>query len=389
MNRLQAAAARVNGQRAIDLLRDLIRIPGVTGQEADVARFVVNYMKAAGFDDVTIDEKWNVLGTVRGGGDGPALVLLTHTDSGPPGQMADPHSAAVMDGDAFGKSGQVVYGRGASAPKAALAAFIEGARALVEWGRDNWRGTLRVACVTKDLSANHEGVRELHESTGIAADFVIAGEPSDNQVVMGARGISHVQVTLKGVETHWGRPSEGVNPLYGLADVLDRVKNLKLPSHPVLGSATVSAIAVSSDAEPPRTPHTARAIFDRRVLPGETPDDVLAAFRQVVNEVCAAYPGMQGDVEQIRGMYSFSAPQDSPLKSALLEAGQAVTGRDIGTTYITFSSNAGFTIQGLGIPGVAFAPGRITDVGPREHVEVDKVIEGARITAAVCARLLS
>lgn len=388
MTNEKAAAAHTDAERTIDLLRELIRIPSPTGNEEDIANYLVDYMKDAGFDQVEMDSNWNVLGTVEGAGDGPTLLLLTHTDSGPAGQMEDPYSANIVDGEAFDKPGKVVYGRGAVAPKCALATFLEAVRSLMAWGRNNWSGTLQVACVTKDLNANHDGVRELHQSMGITADYVIAGEPSDNQVVMGARGISHVQVTLNGVETHWGRPAEGVNPLYGLADVLLAVEQLELPTHDVLGAATVSAIEVSSEAEPPHTPHTVHGIFDRRVLPEETPDDVLDAFRNIVRNVQEHRSGLTGDVTQIRGMYSFAAPDDIPLKTALLEAGQAVAERDIGTTFISFASNAGYVINELGVPGVAFAPGRIRDVGSREHVEVDKVIEATGIMSAACARLL-
>jgi acetylornithine deacetylase/succinyl-diaminopimelate desuccinylase-like protein len=389
VDNLKAVASYVKEADTIEMVQNLIRIPSPTGKELDIANYVAEFMRKAGFDDVQMDEDWNVLGTVYSGNAGPTLLMLTHTDSGVPGNMENPFSGEIRSGLRFGKEGNVIFGRGAAAPKCAISSYLYAAQALIEWGRENWRGTLQVACVTKDLNANHDGIRELHKSIGLAPTYVIAGEPSDNQVVMGARGISHVQVTLKGIETHWGRPKEGVNPLYGLADILLEAEQESLPEHPVLGGATVSAISVSSDAEPPRTPHTASVVFDRRVLPEETIEGIIAEFNDIVEPVVKKRNGLSAEVSQIRGMYSFAAKEDTPLKQGLIKGGKAVTGRDIGTTFISFSSNAGYVIRELGVPGVAFAPGNIMDVGSNEHVEINKLIEGTKILAAGCVQILS
>jgi acetylornithine deacetylase/succinyl-diaminopimelate desuccinylase-like protein len=386
---LQEAASRVDPDSTVALAQELIRIPSPTGEEQTIAEFLAEKLRAMGFDEVVVDKDWNVLASVRGQGDGPTLLLLTHTDSGPAGSMQDPYSGEIRDGQAYGKPGPVIYGRGAAAPKCALSCYIHAASALADWGRENFRGTLQVACVIQDLNANHDGIRILHQNVGLEPDFVIAGEPSNNQVVMGARGISHIQVSLRGKTSHWGKPHEGVNALYGLGELLLAVEKLELPTHPVLGGATVSAIEVSSELEPPHTPHIVRGVFDRRVLPEESVDDVLADFRRLIDQVEANRPGLLTEAEQIRGMFSFAAEPDSPLKEALLAGGRAVTGGDIGTTFIPFSSNAGFVIRELKVPGVAFAPGNITDVGPQEHVEVERLKEGTRILAAGCAALLA
>lgn len=387
--RMRTAASFVDGRSVVDLLQQLIRIPSPTGQEKEVAEFIATYMRNTGFDEVLVDDQWNVLGTIRGASDGPVLLTLTHTDTGVPGRMEDPFAGDIREGTTYGKEGDVVYGRGAAAPKCALSCYLNAGKALIDWGRENLAGTLKVACVIKDLNANHDGIRGLHQSVGLTPDYVIAGEPSNNQVVMGARGISHIQVTLRGKETHWGKPAEGVNPLYGLGEFLLKVENLALPSHEVLGPATTSAIDVEAEMEPPHTPHTASALIDRRVLPNETIEEVIRHYRDIVTEITQARPGLEATVEQVRGMYSFAAEADSRLKQALMEGGRAVTGKEIGTAFISFSSNAGFVIQELGVPGVAFAPGHITDVGPNEHVEVQKVIEGTQILTAACAWLLT
>lgn len=388
MEYLKEVASYVDEKSTVELAQELIRIPSPTGEERAIAEFLAEKLRGLSFDEVIVDRDWNVLATVQGSGEGPTLLTLTHTDSGVAGSMQNPYAGDIRDGEPYGKRGKVIYGRGAAAPKCALSCYIHSAEALANWGRERLNGKLQVACVTKDLNANHDGIRSLHQNVGISPDFVIAGEPSNNKVVMGARGISHVQISLQGKPSHWGKPHEGVNALYGLAEILLAVEKLDLPSHPVLGRATVSPIEIGSEMEPPHTPHDVRAVFDRRVLPEESVRDVLADFENILAQVIAARPGLSGSAEQIRGMFSFAADPDSLLKHALQKGGEAVTRGEIATTFIPFASNAGYVIQELGIPGVAFAPGNITDVGPQEHVEVDRLLEGTRILAAGCAVLL-
>ena len=44
------------------LLRNLVRIPSVSGQEGAVAAYIVDYCRRMGLEPVTIDEAGNVLG---------------------------------------------------------------------------------------------------------------------------------------------------------------------------------------------------------------------------------------------------------------------------------------------------------------------------------------
>ena len=345
-----------------------------------MAEYVASVMRGLGCTTVHVDEHWNVLGVV-GEGHGTSVLFLTHTDSAPAGGMQDPYSGTILQGDRFGKSGLVVYGRGACAPKASLAAMLEAVAALREGGF-RLAGSLLVAAVTKDLRANHEGVKELAASYPIKADVVVGGEPSDNHIALGARGIGHFEVTFRGTPAHRSRPAEAVNPLYGVADLLLALERLPLLSHAALGAATVSPFEVRSDATPPRSPHTAVLMLDRRLLPEESVETVRQEFQRVVDTVAAARVGLTGEVRCVRGMSPYAVSDTSQAVVLLQRAATATLGRALPTTYITFSSNAGYAISELQIDGAAFGPGRIGDVTDTEHVEIDRVCEAAVVYAA-------
>ena len=373
----------IDRTRTVRRLQEMVRIPAVAGEERPMAEYVAAALRDAGCTKVHVDDHWNVLG-VAGEGSRPSVMFLTHTDSAPAGGMADPYSGSILDGSRFGKAGEVVYGRGACAPKAALAAMLEAIAAVRDSGFRLSRPVL-VAAVTKDLRANHEGVKELAASYPLSADYVVAGEPSDNHVVLGARGIGHFEARFQGKPAHWGRPAEAVNPLFGVAELLLALERVALPAHPVLGPATVSPFEVRSEATPPRSPHTASVMFDRRLLPEESVESVRAEFQRLADGVTAGRSGLSGEVVYLRGMYPYAVDGTAPTVMLLQRAAQAALGRPLSTTYITFSSNAGYTIREMNIDGAAFGPGRIGDVTETEHVEVDAVLDAAAVYAAVAA----
>jgi len=372
-------AAEIDAEAAIRSLQALVQIPGTTGDERRVAEHVAESLRRAGAR-VTVDRHWNVVGEV-GSQRGPGLLLLTHTDSGPAGAMEDPYSGETRDGAPFGKTGPVVYGRGACAPKASIAAMVAAMAALARHG-DALPGRVQMAAVVKDLAANHEGVRQIDAAGLVQADVCIAGEPSNNAIVLGARGIAHYEVEFTGVPTHWGRPRDGANPLYALGAFVLELERVELPTDPVLGAATLAPFAVDSTAVPPRTPGRCRVMVDRRVLPGESPETIGRSLQDLADRIAGERRGIGGHVRAASGMFPYAVPEGAPIVRLVERAVRAALGRAPEHTYITFSSNAGYLIRERNLPSLAFGPGRIEDAGEREHVAVDDVVAAAKVYAA-------
>ena len=372
-------AAEIDAEAAVRSLQALVQIPGTTGEERRVAEHVAESLRRAGAR-VTVDRHWNVVGEV-GPDRGPGLLLLTHTDSGPAGAMEAPYCGELRDGARFGKPGPVVYGRGACAPKASIAAMLAAMAALARHG-DGLPGCVQFAAVVKDLAANHEGVRQIDDAGLVRADVCIAGEPSNNAVVLGARGIAHFEVEFTGAPTHWGRPREGANPLFALGAFLVELERIELPTDPVLGAATLAPFAVDSTASPPRTPARCCVMVDRRVLPGESPEEIGRSLQDAADRIAEQRRGIGAQVKAVSGMFPYAVPQAAPIVRLVERAVRAALGRAADHTYITFSSNAGYLIRERNIPSLAFGPGRIEDAGEREHVAVADVVAAAKVYAA-------
>jgi putative selenium metabolism hydrolase len=119
-------------------LADLIERPSLSRDENAVVQRIGEEMKAAGFDDVVVDGFGSVIGRI---GDGPVhIVFDSHIDvvnTGDPSLWrTEPFTATIENG--------VLYGRGASDNKAAIASMVHGGGLLRRLGIDTSRFTLWV-----------------------------------------------------------------------------------------------------------------------------------------------------------------------------------------------------------------------------------------------------
>ena len=371
----------------LELLQELIRIPSPTGEEQEIGQFIASYAKDSGYGSVNLSEQGDVVAQVDGKLNGPRILYLTHTDHSRPVDPKADFNPRIVEGQEFGKSGRVITGKGSCAPKATLAAMLYAGKVLAE-KREDLKGSVLIAAVTKDLNANHDGPRAVDENGWIDADMAVVGEPSNSEPVIGARGISHIAVTIKGVPTHWGRPAEGSNPIWTIEQILPQIKTLiaDLPSHSALGEATLAPIDIGCENIPPQTPGSCRIVFDRRTLPGESTEDIIQVMQDRLNTVT---PDNQSiDVTLASQMYPFEGSADTFISKKVMEVSQTVTGYHAEYGYLTFSSNGGYLTGKMGIPSVVLGPGNIGDIAPKEHVELSSVFNATAIYIATALDIL-
>src|SRR5687767_3081071 len=101
----------------VALLEQMLRIPSVSSQEADLARFLVDQMRSLGLRSY-IDGAGNAVGEA---GEGPEIVLLGHIDT-VPGVVPVRIEAGQL------------YGRGAVDAKGPFATFVTAAARLLARG---------------------------------------------------------------------------------------------------------------------------------------------------------------------------------------------------------------------------------------------------------------
>lgn len=75
---------------------------------------------------------------------------------------------------------------------------------------------------------------------GLSWNTVIFGEPTENKLAIGHKGISLFRATARGKAAHSGYPQLGINANSLLIKALAIIDNLKIPGSDLLGNTTIN-----------------------------------------------------------------------------------------------------------------------------------------------------
>jgi acetylornithine deacetylase/succinyl-diaminopimelate desuccinylase-like protein len=316
-----------------------------------------------------------------GAGEEPALLVLGHTDVVPagPGWDGDPFSADVAAGR--------LVGRGSADMKGGLAAVIGALRAIAAEGLAPRVDLLS----TGDEEDRALGIQHYLRTTDARAGggyrACLVAEPTDLQVVTGARGAANLVLRLQGQAAHAGIPDDGRSAIIAGADIVRLVTDehrawWSAPAPTDVGRASWNVGLIEGGSGTSIVAEACTLHVDRRVLPGEDPhailDDLLDRARAL--EALADGVTVDGEVEMF--MPGFATTPDSPLVTALLEC-VADAGGSPGTAVSTGAFEAGFIAEHHGCPTVGLGPGDARAQAHRanESVAVDDLVLAARAYA--------
>lgn len=192
-------------------------IPSVTGDEYRVGEYLYELLKQEGWEcyrqEVT-SNRFNIVATV-----GEVSVLLTtHLDTVPP--------FFPSKEDEF-----FVHGRGACDAKGIVAAMICAAQALRKEGVTGIGLLFVVGEETDSIGATKASELDL------GCSFLIDGEPTDNDLVVGHKGIVAVRLSAQGIAAHSAYPKKGESAIHKLIDVLRELKGTNFPKDSSLGDS--------------------------------------------------------------------------------------------------------------------------------------------------------
>lgn len=190
----------------VDLLRGLVAIPSLSGEEADAAAWLVAQMTASGYDRAFVDGAGNAVGELGPSGARHTMVLLGHIDT-VPGQIP-----VRVEED---EDGARLYGRGSVDAKGPLATFTAAvARLGSAWARTQ---DLRIVVVgaVEEEAATSKGARFIAARFNGVDEAIptacIIGEPSGWQrVTLGYKGRLLVEVEAAQPMAHTAGPEQGV-----------------------------------------------------------------------------------------------------------------------------------------------------------------------------------
>jgi len=308
-----------------------------------------------------------VIARLPGRKTGRRLVLEAHMDTASiTGMTIPPFDPVIREGR--------LYGRGSCDTKAGLAGMMHAVASLHEAGITPECEVWMVAAADEEHS--FRGVLKLCE--GIEAQGAIVAEPTELRPIIASKGVLRWKVSTEGKAAHSSKPHLGVNAIVHMTRVVEEFEQasvgLRDKVHPLLGPATLSIGVIRGGVQVNFVPDRCEIEIDRRLIPGEKADEVLAGYQALLDRLCERDPSMRLSVEP---PWISDEAMETPPESRVARTAAEVL-REMGLpdslVGVPFGSDAS-KLSRRGVPSIIFGPGSIDRAHAAvEYVECDQVV---------------
>lgn len=394
-NSMNAILNHLDMNEIMALVNDMVGIPshpGVKGQETALAGYISDYFRRLGIDVElvhVIDGRKNVVARIKGSGKARTLMLTGHLDTVPPYEMKDPYRVKMKDGK--------MYGLGVVDMKSSLACMMAAMSAIKKSGYA-MKGDLVFAGVIDEENASL-GTSALVKN-GIKCDGAIVGEPSGLDICIAHRGLEWFEIVFRGKTVHGGKQEDGINAIEKSKRFMDYVEKeivpkLKARHHRIAGSSSMNYGYINGGTQPSTVPGECILRFDRRWIPGESFQNVLTEYSDILNKLHDEDPTFNAELrimQESRMRYGFvhESMEIDPgheLVRIVSDCALETEGKRPSMTAFTGWTDAGILSAYGGIPSVVFGPGSIESAhSPGEYINVSELLSAARIYTAAALK---
>ncbi len=245
-----------------ELTKSLMNIPSISGDEEVVGFYLRDYLESLGWTvelQAVSENQNNVIAYLN---DSPRVFLSTHMDTVPP-------FIAPSEDE------EKIYGRGSCDAKGIIAAQIVAAEGLRKQGISDI-GLL----FTVDEERSSTGAKVANEhSIAAKCEYLINGEPTDNDLAIGSKGAYRVRIKTTGKAAHSAYPEQGDSAIEKLLDILEDVRHTKFPNDDFYGETTCNIATLDGGVALNVIPPNAEAgLLIRLTTPMEPIRDALTSL---------------------------------------------------------------------------------------------------------------
>ena len=206
-----------------ELTTALMSVPSTSGEEEAVGFWLRDHLQSLGWKvelQPVSENQNNVIATLN---DTPRVWFSTHMDTVPP--FIPPT-----------EDDEKIYGRGACDAKGIIAAQIMAAEELRRQGIEDI-GLLYD--VEEERSSTGARAANLHPLAA-KCEFMINGEPTDNDLAIGSKGSFRLKIKTKGKAAHSAYPEIGDSAIETLLDILNDIRHTRFQNDDFFGETTVN-----------------------------------------------------------------------------------------------------------------------------------------------------
>jgi succinyl-diaminopimelate desuccinylase len=388
-------ADRVNRDEIVALASRLISIPSTSGKERAVMAEVTRWCSASDlrFDVRESDpDRPNVVITLGDPAAGPLVVMNGHLDTVPVSDRlawkTGPYDPTVSD------DAKKLVGRGASDMKSSVAVMLHVLDVLKDVPL---RGSLQAHVVSDEETGGAFGTKFLLEEIAVGRlprpDYCLIGEKSDLKVRNAERGLLAVDVTCIGRASHTAAARvTGVNAIAKAAKAILALEKDIDRYHPAVGKPVISVNEIQAGVAHNVVPGECTFSIDRRLIPGETRESVLAEIVATLDDVANEDPAFRYelDVDPHNNHIPANITEDSsPIVRALQASIRKVTGEEPEYFVAWAGATDGRFYRQAGVDTVGYGPGGENAHGANEAVQIDDLVTQARVYVETITRMLN
>lgn len=178
------------------ILKDLVKFNTIKDKEnSEIINYIENYLKTLGFK--TEYKSKNLIMRI---GEKPKIGFLGHTDTVEYiEEFKNPFEVIIKDG--------YIYGLGTCDMKGGIAAMLD---ALSQINLKELKNGIKLY-FTYDEEIGFGGINELVQNSEKFPEIMIFGEPTNNQLYTGHKGLIEYEINFKGLKAHSSNPAKGIS----------------------------------------------------------------------------------------------------------------------------------------------------------------------------------
>ncbi|MFN8540995.1 MAG: M20/M25/M40 family metallo-hydrolase [Thermomicrobiales bacterium] len=330
-----------------------------------------------GVTDLIDAPRNNLVAQLGSGESGRSLLIQNYTPAQHHNlhyEVEDAFSGRIASAAEYGRDEPAIFGQGVSQCKAHQAVMLTVLKLLRE--RDTpLRGRLYWA-VNNEGRSSHACSEAILDALPTKPEFGIIQIGTGLALSLGNRGRVDVRVHVEGRATHSSAPQEGLSAIDGAHEVMSRLKTLAwVDRHPILGGRHAIVYKMRQWPLAPHTlPSDAELVVDRRLIPGDDPDDAAEEIRACIGDLSPYRVTVERDVFMLPALVDPAHPGVVALQAA----NRAVRGQEARMIYGQGTFDAGGPCA-RGVPTVMYgASGGVGLLGP-DFVTIADVETEARV----------
>lgn len=397
-----------NRDKGIQLLQKLVQARSTQGNERQVQELVANELERMGLEvdvwepggeELTENPYFasprtefsgspNVVGVLKGKGEGRSIILNGHVDVVPEGDLNkwedDPYSGTIVDGK--------MYGRGTTDMKGGNVSLLLAIQAIGALGI-TLKGDVIFQSVVEEESGGAGTLAAILR--GYKADAAIIPEPTNMKIFPKQQGSMWFRIHVKGQSAHGGTRYEGVSAIEKSMHVvshvlqLEKIRNERV-TDPLYRNIPISFpinIGKISGGDWPSSVADLVQIEGRMgVSPDETLDEAKAEMEKWLEGLKLLDRWFEEHPPQLEWFGARWLPgsidSEHELMNTLVDKYKEVMGEEPVIEASPWGTDGGL-LTGVGdTPSVVFGPG-VTEMAhfSNEYIEIDKIFTVAEIIA--------